>query len=167
MRYYSASSSQKRLYFLQQMNLGGTYYNIPRVIEIEENLDVIKLEKTFQQIIARHESLRTSLEMVLQKLAQKILDNADFELEYFSVIGNTWAETIKQEMEPVPLHEVNGAIKSFIRPFTLSRAPLRCGHHQPGGRGKPAPGHGPKTLPAGLRGLRHGGPALSPRAAEG
>ncbi|MCY8036467.1 condensation domain-containing protein, partial [Bacillus sonorensis] len=59
---YPVSSAQKRMYVLQQLEDGGTGYNMPAVLELEGKLDLERLETVFKQLIKRHESLRTSFE---------------------------------------------------------------------------------------------------------
>ena len=57
--FYPLSSTQKRLWLIHQINPENSAYHIPMMFEINGNLDVIKLEKTFRYIIKRHESIRT------------------------------------------------------------------------------------------------------------
>ncbi|SNR31532.1 hybrid non-ribosomal peptide synthetase/type I polyketide synthase, partial [Flavobacterium sp. ov086] len=54
------SFSQERLWFLDKLQ-GSTDYHIPVVLRLEGSLDVSILEQTLQQIISRHEVLRTVL----------------------------------------------------------------------------------------------------------
>ncbi|AMA54631.1 hypothetical protein AN935_00005 [Bacillus inaquosorum] len=59
---YPVSSAQKRIYVLQQLEDGGTAYNMPAVLELEGKLDPERLDRAFKELIKRHESLRTSFE---------------------------------------------------------------------------------------------------------
>ncbi|POO76511.1 hypothetical protein C1T30_42770, partial [Bacillus sp. MBGLi97] len=59
---YPVSSAQKRIYVLQQLEDGGTGYNMPAVLELEGKLDPERLDRAFKELIKRHESLRTSFE---------------------------------------------------------------------------------------------------------
>ncbi|MCP4154351.1 MAG: AMP-binding protein, partial [bacterium] len=99
--YYILSSAQKRLYILQQMELDGTAYNMPYITPLTENISTETLEKTFNKLIARHESLRTTFHIVNGEPVQVIQKNADFKLER------------KQDN-----------INNFFRPFDLTHAPL-------------------------------------------
>ncbi|MGO4773547.1 amino acid adenylation domain-containing protein, partial [Flavobacterium sp. W22_SRS_FK3] len=54
------SFSQERLWFLDKLQ-GSTDYHIPVVLRLEGSLDVSILEQTLQEIISRHEVLRTIL----------------------------------------------------------------------------------------------------------
>ncbi len=53
------SSSQQRLWFLHHLDDGRASYNIPAVLRMTGLLDVAALEKAVQNIIVRHENLRT------------------------------------------------------------------------------------------------------------
>ncbi|MCK4258362.1 MAG: amino acid adenylation domain-containing protein [Halanaerobiales bacterium] len=106
MEYYSLSSAQKRLFILQKLETG---YNIPTVALLEGEIEIAKLEAVFRKLINRHESLRTSFEMVDRQAVQKINDlSLDFAIEYF--------ESIKVEADEI--------ITNFIRPFDIEKAPL-------------------------------------------
>ncbi|MCP5046611.1 MAG: hypothetical protein GY940_05540, partial [bacterium] len=105
---YTSSSTQKRLYLLQQIYVQSTGYNIPRVLTLEEKPGRERLQHTFTRLIRRHESFRTSFEMIEENLAQRIHREVPFHLEYYES----------------PRGEVKRIITDFIRPFHLSRAPL-------------------------------------------
>jgi amino acid adenylation domain-containing protein len=79
--YYPLSSAQKRMYLLQQSVLESTGYNMPQIITLEDPTDLQKLETTFRQLIARHESLRTSFEIVDGHPVQRIHDEVKFNIE--------------------------------------------------------------------------------------
>ncbi|ARU63632.1 hypothetical protein CBW65_23400 [Tumebacillus avium] len=54
------SSSQQRLWFLDKMEPNSTSYNMPYRIELQGPLDAHVLEKALNEIVERHEILRTS-----------------------------------------------------------------------------------------------------------
>ena len=54
------SFAQERLWFLQKLDNRSLAYFVPRVIRINGNLIPQLLEKTFTEIIRRHEILRTA-----------------------------------------------------------------------------------------------------------
>ncbi|HLP59996.1 MAG TPA: condensation domain-containing protein, partial [Candidatus Deferrimicrobium sp.] len=101
--YYPLSSAQKRLYFLQQLDLNNTGYNMPRVLPLGKGINKDKLESTLNQLIARHESLRTSFEMVNGEVVQMVHEHVEFAIEYY---------------------EQERRVEDFIRSFDLARAPL-------------------------------------------
>jgi tyrocidine synthetase-3 len=104
--YYALSPAQERLYILQQMEPNATAYNMPVLMELEGYLDKEKLERVFVQLIRRHESFRTSFEMVAGNPVQKIRKNVEFKIRYYNLAT-----------------EVTG-VHSFVRPFDLESPPL-------------------------------------------
>jgi len=121
--YYALSPAQKRLYILQQMEVKGTAYNMSEITKLEGEIDKEKLEKIFRQLIDRHESLRTSFHMIETQPVQKIhYDEAPFG-QVLNAFGENLATEDTESTEEKPFDPKN-YIKSFIRPFDLSRAPL-------------------------------------------
>ncbi len=54
------SFAQERLWFLDQLQLFNSLYNIPVGLSLKGQLDTSTLERTLNEIIRRHESLRTT-----------------------------------------------------------------------------------------------------------
>ncbi len=113
--FYELSSAQKRLYILQQMGVDDTSYNLPYIMRLEGKIEPIRLETIFKNLLERHETLRTSFEMIDDEPVQRIHKKVEFHIEYF--------EAGKDKHTGLPLQEEN-IISSFIRPFDLARAPL-------------------------------------------
>jgi amino acid adenylation domain-containing protein/FkbM family methyltransferase len=114
--YYALSPAQRRLYFLQQMDLTSTAYNMAQAVLLEEEMEKgeiekAKLENTFRKLISRHESLRTSFGIIGDEPVQKIHESEDveFPIDYYD------AESLEYMQE---------IIKNFERSFDLSKAPL-------------------------------------------
>ncbi|MFD6977594.1 amino acid adenylation domain-containing protein [Bacillus subtilis] len=106
---YPVSSAQKRIYVLQQLEDGGTGYNMPAVLELEGKLNPERMDRAFKELIKRHESLRTAFEQDAGgDPVQRIHDEVPFTLQT-TVLG----ERTEQE-----------AAAAFIKPFDLSQAPL-------------------------------------------
>ncbi len=76
---------------------------------IEGELDQERLENVFKTLVDRHESLRTSFEMMNGEPIQRIHKNIDFQI-------------VKLEFES--LHSIDAAFEKLVRPFDLSTAPL-------------------------------------------
>jgi NRPS condensation-like uncharacterized protein len=58
------SFAQQRLWFLDQMEPGSSFYNISAVVRLTGKLNVDALERSFGEIVRRHETLRTRFEVV-------------------------------------------------------------------------------------------------------
>ncbi|MBO5934295.1 MAG: amino acid adenylation domain-containing protein [Clostridia bacterium] len=96
-----ATPAQMRVYTAQMMKSDSTLYNITYAFRTE-NVDREKLEKAVNNLIARHESLRTHFENIDGVIHQVIDENA----------------TVKAE-------EINEAnLNSFAKPFSLEKSPL-------------------------------------------
>jgi amino acid adenylation domain-containing protein len=113
--YYPLSSAQKRLVVLQQMKPESIIYNVPLVIGFKERFARDRFEKTFREIIARHESQRTSFDLVKDEPVQRIHRQVNFNIEYYDVTG---------EAQPGNRQRIEQVIDGFVRPFDLSKAPL-------------------------------------------
>ncbi len=126
--YYSLSSAQKRLYFLQQLDLNSISYNMPLVYPLQKEIDKEKLEFTLKHLIARHESFRTSFIVVCGEVVQQIHQNVDFNIECYDLAAEdakTGEEKIKVFGSPETIFQKGfWPPEAFIRPFDLSRAPL-------------------------------------------
>jgi len=105
---YEVSPQQRRLFFVQQIMPESLAYNIPQAFEIRGDLSVPRLEDAFRQLIARHESLRTTFAHENKKVVQKIAAGAAFRLDC--------AEAAEAEIGPMA--------SAFIRPFDLAAGPL-------------------------------------------
>jgi acyl carrier protein len=57
------SFAQQRLWFIEQLNPGNSVYNIPGAVRMEGTLNLDALESTINEIIKRHEVLRTRIEV--------------------------------------------------------------------------------------------------------
>ncbi|MCP4151048.1 MAG: amino acid adenylation domain-containing protein, partial [bacterium] len=116
--YYPLSSSQNRLYLLQEMTQENTAYNLPRLITFPGDTDIKKLEEIAAKLIERHESLRTSFLLINGKTVQKIHENKTihFEIEKYR-FNRAEGET----QEPAQIEKIVG---EKIKPFNLAKAPL-------------------------------------------
>ena len=54
------SFAQRRLYFLNQLEPGSSFYNVPRAIRLKGGLNVQALDRALNEVAQRHESLCTS-----------------------------------------------------------------------------------------------------------
>jgi amino acid adenylation domain-containing protein len=126
--YYALSSAQKRIYILEQMALEKTAYNIPQVIVLEEEPSREHLQDTFLELIDRHESLRTSFQVVQGEPVQRIHKKVDFKIAVYQ--GQPERPARDRHInagdgggDPLSL-AAQQVIKDFITPFDPGRAPL-------------------------------------------
>ena len=105
-KYYALSSSQKRLYFLYEMDKYSLAYNMPQFVKLEGRIDRDKFNATFSKLISRHASLRTVFTMVDNMPFQEVKEEIDFEMEW--------------HIRKNPGH----LLESFIKPFDLNNGPL-------------------------------------------
>lgn len=108
--FYPVSSAQKRMYFASTMaGENSTLYNVPGGIILDGKIDVKKLEECFNELIKRHESLRTYFAFENDNVVQKVVDNVDFKLE---------------KEENIDFNKLNNIFNVFVKPFDLNLAPL-------------------------------------------
>lgn len=67
------SFAQQRLWFLQQLEPDAPLYNGAALVRLQGTLHSFALEQSLQEIVQRHETLRTQFVMVEGKLVQQIL----------------------------------------------------------------------------------------------
>ena len=69
--FYPASLTQRRLWFLNQLQGSTSAYNVPVGLWLYGQLDVAALQRSVQTIVDRHEALRTSF-LLLKALVQVV-----------------------------------------------------------------------------------------------
>ena len=72
---YPLSFAQERLWFIEQYEQGTNAYHMPMFVELDENTDKNKLKNVIQQIIQRHEVLRTIFKQVDGEFYQIVIDD--------------------------------------------------------------------------------------------
>jgi amino acid adenylation domain-containing protein len=110
------SFAQQRLWFLDQLESGTSLYNIPSAFYLRGTLNVPALEQALNEILGRHEALRTSFMTVEGQAVQVIAPNLTLKMP---VINLQELPQTKREAEVLQLvtHEAQ-------RPFDLTQAPL-------------------------------------------
>src|SRR6185437_5309995 len=73
---FPLSFAQQRLWFLQQMNPQSPVYNMPIASRLFGKLNVKVLEQALNEIVQRHEVLRTTFQMVDTQPMQVISPHA-------------------------------------------------------------------------------------------
>src|SRR5229473_2311589 len=110
------SYAQERLWIIDQLEPGSAAYNIPIAIRIRGRLDVDSLEKTLQELVRRHEVLRTRIEMRGGRCVQ-VIEPAKRELLEREVLGGLSSEKREEEVSRKVLEETG-------RTFDLEHGPL-------------------------------------------
>jgi polyketide synthase PksJ len=110
------SFGQQRLWFIQQLEPHNTAYNLIRASKLEGNLDKQALEKSINEIIRRHEILRTIFIFDKEKPTQVILPQLSLPLEI-------------ENLKNLPEEQHETKIKQVIRDesrywFDLAKGPL-------------------------------------------
>jgi len=106
--FYPVSSAQKRIYYSSNISSDGTAYNMPGGLILSKMPDVLKLENCFNQIISKHESLRTYFDVIGGEVVQKIKEKVSFKIDFDNNICT----------------DKYLAFTNFVKPFDLSKAPL-------------------------------------------
>ena len=111
------SFGQTALWFHEQLEPGSPAYNLPSVYRLSGELDAQLLEKSINQIIARHEVLRTVFDTVDGQPVQKILPTM--------MIGLEPIDLTHLASEALQGSEVRRLVGVFAeRSFDLTRGPL-------------------------------------------
>ncbi|MEG4250352.1 amino acid adenylation domain-containing protein [Microcoleus sp. Pol10D4] len=66
------SFAQQRLWFLDQLVPNNPFYNVPAALRLTGSLNFSALQQTFNEIVRRHEALRTTLAVVSGQPVQRI-----------------------------------------------------------------------------------------------
>ena len=86
------SYAQQRLWFIEKMALSSNAYNMPLTLHLVGQLDYVALEKSLNQIIARHETLRTTFSEINGTPVQIIQPPFELELPRKDLSGLTPSE---------------------------------------------------------------------------
>ncbi|GHO80004.1 hypothetical protein KSD_77750 [Ktedonobacter sp. SOSP1-85] len=113
---YPLSFAQQRLWFLDQLEPGSATYNMPAALRLAGVLAIMQLEQSFQSIVQRHESLRTTFRSHQGEPMQHIAAEAEMQV---LLIDLSWLPTTKREGVVQQL-----AREEAHRPFDLAHGPL-------------------------------------------
>ncbi|HEX6716516.1 MAG TPA: amino acid adenylation domain-containing protein [Pyrinomonadaceae bacterium] len=111
-----ASFAQERLWFIQQLEPESTAYNVPRAIRLRGNLDLKILEQSLNEIIRRHESLRTTFSLVDGNLTQIVTEHSLLQLAVIDL------SNVSADERSIRAHEL--ARQEAALPFDLTHGPV-------------------------------------------
>ncbi|TYV58955.1 AMP-binding protein, partial [Listeria monocytogenes] len=98
------SPAQQRM-FIQQLNEGGTIYNIPQVHSFKGVLKEERLRAAFNELIQRHEVLRTTYALQEGRGVQYVQDTQEMDVVFYPFVPTEGYE-------------------AYIQPFDLQKGPL-------------------------------------------
>ncbi|MDZ7949837.1 non-ribosomal peptide synthetase [Nostoc sp. DedQUE09] len=109
---YPLSFAQQRLWFLDRLEPGNPAYNISLAVNLQGELEVTLLEQSLNEIIRRHETLRTTFTTVNGQPVQIIASSLKLSLSVINIESQsdvTVQQFLTQESQ---------------RPFELTQGPL-------------------------------------------
>ena len=89
---FPLSFAQRRLWFLHQLEPASTAYNMPFVSRLTGRLNTSALEEAFNEIVARHEILRTTFEVLDGEPMQVVVPHRRLALPLIDLSGLAYAE---------------------------------------------------------------------------
>lgn len=107
--YYPVSKIQKELFVLNEFSKTGGGLNSTKVFMVHGDIDINRLQKVMNEIILRHEMLRTSFHIINKELVQKVHSTYNIEIKKVELESN---ENLQENIE------------KFIIPFELTQLPL-------------------------------------------
>jgi amino acid adenylation domain-containing protein len=110
------SFAQQRLWFIDQVEPGNPAYNMPGAMRLTGKLNVAALEASLNEIVRRHESLRTAFVAVDGKPVQVIAPALSLSLPVEDLSGRLEAEREGQVRKMVA--------EEALQPFDLAQGPL-------------------------------------------
>ncbi|MBD1937334.1 non-ribosomal peptide synthetase [Microcoleus sp. FACHB-68] len=113
---FPASFAQQRLWFLHRLVPGNPFYNVGCALRLTGTLDLAALQQTFNEIVRRHETLRTTFITIEGQPMQAIAPclNVSIAIAPLQHLPATERETAAQRRVKA----------EFERPFNLTAGPL-------------------------------------------
>ncbi|HEV2846646.1 MAG TPA: amino acid adenylation domain-containing protein, partial [Thermoanaerobaculia bacterium] len=110
------SFAQERLWFLDQLQPGSAAYSAPSVMRLSGRIDIPALRAAVDEIVRRHESLRTAFAVRAGRPVQVISPAADLPMPVVDLSG------LAPDWRDVEMRRVTASEGG--RPFDLRRAPM-------------------------------------------
>ncbi|MBD1832152.1 amino acid adenylation domain-containing protein [Cyanobacteria bacterium FACHB-472] len=117
-RNLSLSFAQQRLWFLDQLVPNNAFYNVPAAVRLVGSLNLTALEEAFNEIVRRHEALRTTFVTVEGQPVQAIASTLTVPLPVIDLRSQSLCEgELETEAQRITTQEAQ-------RPFDLSKDPF-------------------------------------------
>jgi amino acid adenylation domain-containing protein len=119
------SFAQERLWFLDQLEPGDAGYNMPGAVWLEGDLNVDALERSLNEIVRRHEILRTTFRAERGRPVQVISASLALPLSFIDLSQSS--ETGGHGVPPLQMLDSKArrlARAEAAKPFDLARGPL-------------------------------------------
>ena len=112
---FPTSYAQRRMWFMDQFEPGSPYYNIPMAMRLKGKFDYKIFERTINEIIRRHESLRTTFASIDGNPVQVITESFTLDMPIIDLSG------VQTENE-IRIKDL--AREEARKPFDISKLPL-------------------------------------------
>jgi amino acid adenylation domain-containing protein len=114
--FYPLSTAQRRIWLLEQIEPGGAAFHVTELLRLDGPLQTPALERALNRVVSRHETLRTTFEVVEGEAAQVVHPPARLRVPVV-------------DLSPLADAEREAAVAARLRaeadrPFDLSRGPL-------------------------------------------
>jgi amino acid adenylation domain-containing protein len=111
------SFAQQRLWFLHQIDPRSVAYNVPLALRFRGELDTLALERSFGEVVRRHEVLRTVFRVTAEGEVEQVVEPA------------APARLARIDLAGLPNPQRERELRSIVReeaalPFDLKRGPL-------------------------------------------
>src|ERR1035441_4329269 len=94
---FPVTFAQQRLWFLDQLEPESTSYNVPWSIRMTGRLSPEALERSLNEVVRRHEILRTTFDVVDDQPVQSVSTSLHVPLQQFDFGGRTDREQAAQD----------------------------------------------------------------------
>ena len=108
------SSGQQRFWFLWQIDVDGAAYNVLLALRLRGSLDVAALKWSMNEIVRRHEALRTTFGELDGQLVLVINEPREIELTEVDASSADDADALAEEL----------VVEALREPFDLSAGPM-------------------------------------------
>ncbi|MBD2344914.1 non-ribosomal peptide synthetase [Anabaena subtropica] len=116
------SFSQQRLWFIDQLYHGSSFYNIPVAFHITGQLNIAALQQSLNEILNRHEIWRTNFQIKNGELVQEIRTQVNWDLSIINIedlSGEDWEPEVKRLVAEEAKKPFNLAKELLVRATLL------------------------------------------------